>query len=222
MTEQLAFIRARFAPVLAKIDALSRRERLLVMITMLTVIAVLWHVILMEPLGHRADASRVELESLKQRVEVANQNLEEQILQLAGVGNEDRSRVARIQQRIEAINAELDGYASELIDPAEMARVLEEILKEQTSLSLVRIRNKLPEQISGGDESVATSFYRHVLEIEVEGTYTACLEYLNDVEDLPWRLYWQLLDLEVIEYPQNRIRIEVSTLSLDEEWIGAS
>ena len=141
---------------------------------------------------------------------------------LAGAGGQDRARIAAIQKRIDAINSELGNYAAELIDPAEMARVLEEILKEQTSLSLVRIRNKAPELITGGDESDTTSFYRHVLEIEVEGTYAACLDYLTAVEDLPWRLYWQLLDLEVIEYPQNRVRIEVSTLSLDEEWIGAS
>ncbi len=222
MREQLADIRARIEPALAKIDAMSRRERLLVAITMLLTIVILWHVVLMEPLGHRADASRAELESLKQRIEAANQNLEEQILQLAGAGNESRWRIAEMRRRIDAINTELGDYASELIDPAEMARVLEEILKEQTSLSLVRIRNKTPELITGDGERDTTSFYRHVLEIEVEGTYAACLEYLNAIEDLPWRLYWQLLDLEVIEYPQNRVRIEVSTLSLDEEWIGAS
>ncbi len=222
MTDTWSEIRAKIAPALAKIDGLSRRERLLVTTTMLATITMLWYVLLMEPLGLRADASRIELDSLKTRIETANRNLEEQILQLAGAGNEDRSRVADIQRRIDAINSELGNYASELIDPAEMARVLEEILKEQTGLSLVRIRNKSPELVAGGGEYETTSFYRHVLEIEVEGTYAACLDYLNAVEDLPWRLYWQLLDLEVIEYPRNRIRIEVSTLSLDEEWIGAS
>jgi MSHA biogenesis protein MshJ len=65
------------------------------------------------------------------------------------------------------------------------------------------------------------TFYRHGLEIEVEGSYAACLEYLNAIESLPWRLYWQVLELDVIDYPLNRIRIEVGTLSLDEEWIGA-
>lgn len=220
--EQVAAIRQQLQAVLSKVDALSRRERLLVMITMLVVIAGLWHVVLMEPLGHRADASRIELDALKQRIESANRNLEEQILQLAGAGDEDRARIATMQQRIDAINTELGNYAAELIDPAEMARVLEELLKEQTSLSLVRIRNKAPDLMSGSDEGDATRFYRHVLEIEVEGTYASCLDYLTAVEDLPWRLYWQLLDLEVVEYPTNRIRIEVSTLSLDEEWIGAS
>jgi len=218
---QLREFQAKLSPLLAKIDALSRRERLLVLITMLSIIAALWHMFLMEPLGQRADASRVELNALKERIEFANQNLEEEILQLAGEGGQERSRIGVLRQRIDEINATLGNYAAELINPAEMARVLEGILKEQSTLSLVRIRNTTPELLSASEESNATTFYRHGLEIEIEGSFKACLDYLTEIEALPWRLYWQLLDLEVIDYPRNRIRLEVSTLSLDEEWIGA-
>ena len=214
-------LKAAVAPALEKVDGLSRRERLLVLITTLATIAAIWHVLLMEPWGHRADVSRIELQSLKERIDKANKSLEEQIMQLAGTGGDGRARVASIRRRIDEINTSLGDHAAELIDPAEMARVLEKILEEQTSLSLVRIRNKSPELISASEEREATRFYRHVLEIEVEGTYAACLDYLTEIEALPWRFYWQLLDLEVIEYPQNHIRIEVSTLSLNEEWIGA-
>lgn len=219
---ELAELRAKISPLLARIDRLSRRERLLAMVTLVTAIVAIWHMVLMQPLGHRADASRMEIQSIRDRIDATNKNLEEQILQLAGAGSEDRGRIATIQFRIEEINEVLGNYAAELVDPAEMARVLEQVLKEQTSLTLVRMRNLAPETISAGDEDDATRFYRHGLEIEVEGNYAACLDYLAEIEALPWRLYWQLLDLEVVEYPLNRVRIEVSTLSLDEEWIGAS
>lgn len=85
----------------------------------------------------------------------------------------------------------------------------------------MRIRNATPEFLSADDDPSGVTFYRHGLEIEVEGSYAACLAYLNAIEALPWRLYWQVLELDVIDYPQNRIRIEVGTLSLDEGWIGA-
>jgi MSHA biogenesis protein MshJ len=209
------------APVRNKIDGLSRRERLLIMITTLVFIVAVWHLLLMAPLATQADAGRAELDSLQERITNANQTLEEQILQLADVGSADRTRVVAIQRRIDEINEDLGNYASELIDPGEMARVLEEVLKEQTSLRLVRMANLPPESITAGEQESATRFYRHVLEIEVEGSYRACMDYMSEIEALPWRLYWQLLDLEVVEYPLNRIRIEVSTLSLDEEWIGA-
>ena len=214
-------LRAQIAPLLKKIDALSRRERLLVMVTLLALIAAVWQVVLMEPLGRRADASRIELTSLRERITTANENLEEQILQLASRGGEQRTRIADLERRIEEINATLGNYAAELIDPAEMAHVLENILEQQANLSLVRIRNVAPQRLSASEDESGVIFYRHGLEIELEGSYAACLDYLGEIESLPWRLYWQLLDLEVVEYPRNRIRLEVSTLSLDEEWIGA-
>lgn len=214
-------IRAHVAPLLAKIDALSLRERLLVLLTCLMLIAALWYALLMQPLAQRATQSRTEIAALEDRIAAANRSLEEQILQLGGGGADHRSRIASLQRRIDEINTTLGNHAAELIDPAEMARVLEGVLKEQSRLSLVRIRNTTPESLSTSDKEDGATFYRHGLEIEVEGSYAACLEYLDAIEALPWRLYWQMLEIEVIEYPQNRIRLEVSTLSLDEEWIGA-
>ncbi|MGI9234665.1 MAG: hypothetical protein ACR2RD_13610 [Woeseiaceae bacterium] len=220
-------IKASAAPLLQKLDAFTVRERALVLLTALVLLAALWHTLLMQPLQQRAAESRTELSALEQRIVTANQSLEEQILQLAGGGDDQRTRIASLQRRIDEINATLGNHAAELIDPSEMAQVLEGVLKEQSRLTLVRIRNTTPDSLSAdenpnADENPdAVTFYRHGLEIEVEGSYAACVEYLNAIEALPWRLYWQVLELDVIDYPRNRIRIEVGTLSLDQEWIGA-
>ena len=214
-------ISARVAPQLAKIDSLSLRERLLVLLTALLLIVALWQTLLMHPLEQRAKETRAELAALEDRISAANSSLEEQILQLAGGGDDQRSRIASLRRRIDEINATLGNHAAELIDPAEMAQVLEGVLKKRSKLTLVRIRNTMPEFLSTDDDPSGVTFYRHGLEIEVEGSYAACLAYLNAIEALPWRLYWQVLELDVIDYPLNRIRIEVSTLSLDEGWIGA-
>lgn len=214
-------VRASMTPLIAKVDAFSVRERLLVLITLLVLIAAVWHSLLMGPLELRATQTRAQLTELEQRISAANQNLEDQILQLAGGGDEQRSRIASLRQRIDEINAALGNHAAELIDPSEMAQVLEGVLKEQSRLTLVRIRNTTPDSLAADDDPEAVTFYRHGLEIEVEGSYAACLEYLNAIEALPWRLYWQVLELDVIDYPRNRIRLEVGTLSLDKEWIGA-
>lgn len=214
-------LRDKLAPHVARIDALSLRERLLVLITALVLIVAVWHSILMQPLELRATETRSELIALENRIADANSSLEDQIMQLAGGGDEQRLRIASLRRRIDEINATLGNHAAELIDPSEMAQVLEGVLKEQSRLTLVRIRNTTPELLSADEDPSAVTFYRHGLEIEVEGTYAACLDYLSAIESLPWRLYWQVLELDVIDYPLNRIRIEVGTLSLDEEWIGA-
>ena len=214
-------VRAQLAQLVSTVDALSVRERILILMTMLVLVVGLWQALLMQPLSSRATETRAELSALEERVGVANRSLEEQILQIAGGNDTQRTRIASLRDRIAEINAILGDHAAELIDPSEMAQVLEGVLKEQSRLSLVQISNTAPELLSTSDDENAVTFYRHGLEIEVEGSYMACLEYLTAIEALPWRLYWQVLELDVIDYPLNRFRIEVSTLSLDEEWIGA-
>ncbi|MEM6512220.1 MAG: type II secretion system protein GspM [Pseudomonadota bacterium] len=204
-----------------KVDDLSLRERALIGVTALTVIAAVWYVQFLEPLEKTATQRRSELAALQDRARTANEQVEQQMLELAGGSAEQRARVARINQQIDELNVALGDYAAELIDPAEMAQLLEGVLRRQSGLQLVRIRNLPSETLAASEDENATRFYRHGLEIEVTGSYAATLDYLESIESLPWRLYWQVLELEVIEYPKNRIRIEVSTLSLDEEWIGA-
>jgi len=214
-------LKAQVAQLVSTVDALSVRERVLILMTILVLIGTVWQTLLMEPLAKQAKERRTELAALEERIDVANRGLEEQILQIAGGSDAQRTRIASLQDRIAEINATLGDHAAELIDPSEMAQVLEGVLKEQSRLSLVQISNTTPEFLAASDAEDAVTFYRHGLEIEVEGSYMACLEYLNAIEALPWRLYWQVLELDVLDYPRNRIRIEVSTLSLDEEWIGA-
>lgn len=203
-----------------RMDALTLRERVSLFATALTLLASAWYLGFMEPLAQRADRLRNEIEALSIRVEAVNRNLDAQVLQLSGTGSETSNRLAVIQGRIDEVNETLGDYAAELIDPTEMAQVLEGVLERQTRLRLVRMRNLSGEVLSATGEEDGATLYKHGLEIEFEGGYLASLEYLRELEALPWRLYWQLFELETQEHPTNLIRIHVSTLSLDEEWIG--
>ena len=62
-------IRNKLAPHVAKIDALSVRERLLVLITSLALIAALWHTLLMQPLEQRAQFAERSRERNHPRVD---------------------------------------------------------------------------------------------------------------------------------------------------------
>lgn len=214
-------IMTKLTSLLAVVDKMSMRERLLVFGAGMMLLGSVWYLGLMQPLTKQVTRNRTEIASLRERMKTTNQNLEVQVLQISSTGAEDREKFDRVQQRLDEINERLGGYAAELIDPAEMSRVLQGVLKEQSKLRLIRARNISRGAMSASAEAETTTFYRHGLEIEFEGSYLACLEYLQEIEALPWRFYWQFLDIEVLEYPRNRIRLEVSTLSPDEEWIGA-
>lgn len=207
--------------LLKRADALTLRERMLVFVTVLVLAGSIWHMLFMQPLLLKADAARAEITAVQARIAAANQSLEDQVLQLAQSGSEQRTRYALIRHRMDEIDAALGEFSGELVDPAEMAFVLERVLKSQSGLRLMHIRNLDAEPLPADEEGSPPVLYRHALEIEVEGSYFDALAYLDQIEALPWRLYWQFLDIEVLDYPRNRIRIEVSTMSLDEEWIGA-
>ena len=214
-------IMTKLTSLLATVDKMSMRERLLMFGAGMMLLGSVWYLGLMQPLTKQITGNRTEITSLRERMKTTNQNLEVQVLQISNTGTEDREKFERVQQRLDEMNERLGGYAAELIDPAEMSRVLQGVLKEQSKLRLIRARNISRGAMSASAEAETTTFYRHGLEIEFEGSYLACLEYLQEIEALPWRFYWQFLEIEVLEYPRNRIRLEVSTLSPDEEWIGA-
>ncbi len=220
MTQELQLF-AKLKSLHARVENLSLRERLLVFVTGLMLLGSVWYLGLMQPMAQQVTTNRTEIESLRERIRTYNQSLEVEVLEISTAGTGDREKYARVQRRLDEITERLGGYAAELIDPAQMSRVLQGVLKEQSKLRLIRMRNLSPVALSASADALTTTFYRHGLEIEFEGSYLACLEYLQEIEALPWRFYWQLLDIEVLEYPRNRIQLEVSTLSPDVEWIGA-
>ena len=65
-----------------------------------------------------------------------------------------------------------------------------------------------------------TGPYLHPVELIIEGNYLDIVSYLHALEALPWHFYWRVLELETKTYPRNRVRIELSTVSLEKEWIG--
>ena len=107
-----------------------------------------------------------------------------------------------------------------------MVQVIHDVLSRQHGVRLVSLHNSpvatLVPGTAQGTQSSAPSGgpYLHPVEIVVEGTYLDVLAYLHALESLEWRFYWRLLELESTAYPRNRVRIELSTLSLDRDWIG--
>ena len=62
--------------------------------------------------------------------------------------------------------------------------------------------------------------YKHGMRIVFEGDFFKTLRYLQALEAMPWRLYWDNVEYQVTGYPKARVAITVHTLSLHEDWIG--
>lgn len=64
--------------------------------------------------------------------------------------------------------------------------------------------------------------FRHSLRVTLRGKYVDILRFLQTVETLPWRIFWDALVLESVEYPVSLVTVEFHTLSTDEAWFKVS
>lgn len=224
----------RLVKLAQSVDRLSLRERLFLFAAGLFVLGGLWEAVLAAPLAAREKLANDKVTSLQERLRKLDDSLN---LAAAGASEGVPDQLARVRALREAVQAreeEVRVFTTDLVDPAEMRNVLEELLRRQNGLTLLRAVNRPAEPVLGDAASAsppngahaaaaeprAPKLYRHSLVLELRGSFLDCLRYLEAVERLPWSVYWSRLELSTEDYPVNAITIELTTLSLDEGWIG--
>jgi MSHA biogenesis protein MshJ len=202
--------------VARRFDALNLRERILVASGVLALVFVVWDSLLMQPLNaHRARLSS-EMNDLQNGISDAANATSTDPLQLA------LNERSALKEQIAAIDARLDSAAAGLIPPQRMIGVIRDVLNRQRGLKLVSLHNGVVAPLAPPSEANVEESgpYVHPVEVVVEGSYFDVLNYLRELEALPWRFYWKTFDLSTTDYPTNRVRIELSTLSMDRAWLG--
>jgi MSHA biogenesis protein MshJ len=208
------------ARTLARFDALSMRERALVAGAGFIGIVLLWVAVVFDPLSVKQRTLNAEITTLQQSIQLTTLSIQETTdadpILLA------QREETKLKTQLADINAQLAAKSAGLIPPERMVQVIHDVLSRQHGVRLVSLHNSPVTTLVAGVAQGAQSGgpYVHPVEIVVEGTYLDVLAYLRALESLEWRFYWRLLELESTAYPRNRVRIELSTLSLDKDWIG--
>jgi MSHA biogenesis protein MshJ len=204
------------AALTKKFEALTLRERAIVIFAVLGLLIAAWDGLLMDPLRSTRSALEAELATASSFGAT-----------LRNVDTSDprqvsMTRAGELQTQVRNIDAQLRSTASGFVASNRMIEVLHDMLDRQGRLALVSIRN-LP--VTGlippaEGSTAAQAPYVHAIEIVIDGEYADILDYLSALEALPWKFRWTSLDLSTAGYPRNRVRIELSTLSLDSTWLG--
>jgi MSHA biogenesis protein MshJ len=208
------------AQAAARFDRLSVRERILVASATLVALVIVWTIIVFDPMAAKERALVAELAGLQESISAASQAMQ------TAAENDATAAAMRKQEQLEqelaAIDAQLASESAGLIPPERTVQVIHDVLARQRGVTLITLHNKPVTTLvphADGAQSGAGP-YVHSVELVVEGNYLDVLAYLKALERLEWRFYWKLLELATTQYPTNRIRIELSTLSLDQSWIG--
>jgi MSHA biogenesis protein MshJ len=229
MNERLHLLWHRFAE---RIDALSTRERGLVFVAVMVLLLFAANTLLFTPL--RTQQKRLE-QDLKDR-QTQSQALEKQMQLLLESSTRDpdaenRARLEALRTRIKQMDEELGRLVAGFVSPRDMAKLVEQALKESRGLEFVKVENIPPRSLA--DEKSApeaesakaapapeVAVYKHGLRIEMKGGYREIVTYLRALEALPWKVFWGEVSLETEKYPVSRVTVVIYTLSRHRGWIG--
>jgi MSHA biogenesis protein MshJ len=208
------------------LNARSARERIFLAAACLTIPVLLWDSALMEPLEARRLEADKKIGSLKNDVMRLEGETEKIAKELSiDLDEENRDRKKNLMDSLTRLHEVVDKRTEDLIPPAEMTRVLKQMLLRQAGLRLVRLESLPVEPLFETPEGIEVDseggdLFKHGVVIEVLGDYASTVLYLQAVENLPRRFFWESLDYEVIEYPTARITLTLRSLSTQEGVVG--
>lgn len=232
MNDQVT-LRARMEQGIERLEAYSLRERVLLLLCVLAVLIGAWQLLFEIPREQRRDQIQQQRETVANDIESQQAQLEA----LASVEDDGapNGELKALKNRVAELDENLASLSQGLVSAEQLPEILQEVLVSTTELRLRRLRtlpveelklSAAPESGDGGRAEDAdatpqsTGVYRHSVELDVAGDYFEVLSFLERLESLPWRFYWDRLDYEVSGYPMGEIRLRVYTLSAEEGLLG--
>ncbi|MCZ6663980.1 MAG: hypothetical protein O7B81_01610 [Gammaproteobacteria bacterium] len=221
-------MKERLLAYAAKLDGLKFNERVLVLGASILVLGGAWSEFLMSPLEleRRVFANQIAQNESKLA------ELDAEALRIVEVSKRDpneplRKQIQQTKAQIKGLEAEIRELAGQLIDPQEMAQVLRRVLENTHGLEFVSLEglgaeplletsNEAPKRKTNG----ARTAFRHGFRVRFTGSYLDTIAYMRALEVLPWKFFWEAVDINVKIHPTAETSIVVYTLSLDRSWIG--
>ena len=222
-----------------KFQTITKREQYIVLLAGLFLICYLPFTFVLEPALSLSKQHQQKINSLT----IANSTAVESIglFTQALEQNPDlpvKEQIARLETKLLKIDERLLALTSDLINPIQMRMALIELLNLQAGVSLVSFEvapsqalftAPLEEQSdkANGDTKVQSAsnqqnigLYRHGIKLKLSGKYSALQQYLEKLESLSWKFFWQEFDYKVVEYPKGEIEVTLYSLSTKREFIG--
>ncbi|MEW6132885.1 MAG: MSHA biogenesis protein MshJ [Pseudomonadota bacterium] len=230
-------IKQQWQNLAQRVDVLSLRERVLIFMAAALVLVTLVNVLLIDPQLTRQDA----LSRQMKQTQLQTMALQEQIRILAAKQSADpdaplQKRLQQLREELAGVDTSLLDFQSGLVSPQQMPAMLKDMLLRNDGLRLVSFET-LPRQnlaaavaeaAAQGAESRAAQalqeatqagVFRHGVKITVEGSYPALVHYLEEMESLPWQMFWGRAELKTGEYPNATLALTLYTLSLEQAWL---
>jgi len=176
------------------------------------------------------------------RLNASNKTLKLSILEMQTAlqrhPNEDaKNKIAQYETKLAKVDEKLLKLTSDLISPIQMRYALLDILKLNKGVSLLSFEllgaqpllasepakdTAANDKVSSpsGTNSSQLNLYRHGIKIKLSGSYFDLRDYLQQLEKLSWKFFWQDFNFKLTEYPNSELEIEMYSLGTKKEFIG--
>lgn len=215
---------------------LEPREQWLSYVVALAVVAMLYMLLLGDPLTQRVAKQQALSKTAQLNQQAALLGLADLQAKLAADPNAAyRSALLTAQASSELMIAEVDHDTAGLLPPAKMRAVLQELLRAQPKLRLLTLQSfSVPLELAAEqpvkpsltpaepEAKAPVTLYRHGLKMSLQGGYFDLLVYLQAIQASGWKLHWDSLDYQVDSAgpTQAKITLVLYTLSREAGWIG--
>lgn len=239
-------MKQRILEMARKIDALSLRERVILFGAAVAVILFLINSLFINPQFIQQKKLADQIAQDQAQMQQIQALIEQKMTAYANDPDADlRKRLQQLKQQQAQLQGNLQEIQKGLVPPDKMAGLLEDILKRQGKLRLLSLKTLPASSLTGtpenepstppaataaagspnpvdkaGNAAAADMLYRHGVEIKLQGSYLDMLEYLAELEKLPWQLFWGKASLDVDAHPNATLTLTLFTLSLDKKWLN--
>lgn len=222
-------------------DALSLRERGMLLAAGAAVVMFIFYFLLLNPLLVKRTLLTGAI--AQKNMEMANMDKEIALTRTAHETDPDqdaRGRLAALLKETDELRGDLRRSQHGLVAPERMVSLLENLLRQHARLRLVSLRT-LPVEAVGapavtpatpaaaGAEPVAALppsaapppvLHRHGVEVVVQGSYADMLAYMQALQAMPTSVFWGQAQLDAQAYPAASLTLTLHTLSTDESWMA--
>jgi len=197
-----------------RIDALELRERVLLLAATVAILFLSLDSAGFQPTlkaqqvtEQRISELEMKLGALRQQAMLLSYKTDEDVL-AARYSNRDT-----LAKELAALDARIVDQLGALVEPAQAAELLEQVLTRHRGLKITSLRASAEplDQLAGNAEQ-AGKLGRYQLDLVLEGGYLDLMRYLEALESMPWKFFWQTVDFRVNEYPRAVSRLQLYTL----------
>ncbi|MFB2726648.1 MSHA biogenesis protein MshJ [Shewanella mangrovisoli] len=215
-------MKARFEQLAQKFDALSQRERGLIALAVLVLVAMSAYMPI-ESLWKQQYSTAQQVKALEQENKISMQQIDLYQQRLAMDPNQDyRQRLNLLQQKNQEIDAQLNEQMVDMVPADYMPELLGNLLGQVQGIKLLKFTSVTPVPLLAVGEEKKLNLYSHGIRMSLEGDYFSVLRFVEAVEAMPDKLYWKRLDYKVADYPKGKIDIELYTLSINKDFISVA